>query len=73
MTYFNRRWRLVLALALIGAQSAIVAVGLWAPRVSPGYRSLFIDKTMMTTPYSDHAFIWPGPDVVPETAVRSNS
>ena len=73
MRFLQRNWRLLLAAGLIGAQALVVAVGLWAPNVSPGYRSLFIDKTMMTTPYSDHAFVWPGPDLVPETAVPSNS
>jgi hypothetical protein len=62
-------WRLALAIGLIGAQAGIVAVGLFAPRVSPGYRALFIDKTMMTEPYDGHTFVWPGPDRVPETAV----
>jgi hypothetical protein len=36
---------LVLALVLFVAQAAIVAVGLFAPNVSPQYRAVFIDKT----------------------------
>jgi len=62
-------WRLMLAATLIAAQAAILALGLFHARVSPGYRALFIDHTMMTVPYEDHTFIWPGPDTVPETAV----
>jgi hypothetical protein len=35
----------VLALVLFAAQAAIVAVGLFAPDVSPQYRAFFIEKT----------------------------
>ncbi len=69
MLHILRHWRLTLAVTLMALQAGIVAVGLFAPRVSAGYRALFIDKTMMNVPYDDHTFVWPGPDVVPETAV----
>jgi len=65
----RHHWKLALAMLLILAQAGILGLGLFAPRVSAGYRALFIDKTMMTEPYQAHTFIWPGPDRVPETAV----
>ena len=34
-----------LALALFVAQATIVAIGLFAPHVTPQYRAFFIDKT----------------------------
>lgn len=40
---------LVLAVLLFAAQAAIVAVGLFAPDVSPQYRAFFIDRS--TTPW----------------------
>ena len=62
-------WRLTLAATLIAAQATILALGLFHAQVSPGYRSLFIDHTMMNVPYEDHTFVWPGPEQVPETTV----
>lgn len=62
-------WRLALALGLIGLQAAILGVGLWAPRVSPGYRALFIDKTLRGMPFGDHSVIWPDRVQVPEMNV----
>jgi hypothetical protein len=65
-------WRLSLALLLLAAQALLLGLGLFDARVSPGYRALFIDHTMMTSPYESHSFVWPGPAVVPEMAVPSH-
>jgi hypothetical protein len=73
MRAIHTYWRLMLAVTLLALQASVLAVGLFAPRVSPGYRALFIDHTMMTVPYDDHTFIWPGPDLVPETGIRPGS
>ncbi len=62
-------WRLILAAALITAQAVVLALGLFDAQVSPGYRALFIDHTMMKGPYESHTFVWPGADTVPEMAV----
>ena len=37
--------RLILALMLIAAQTLILGLGLFAPRVSPEYRAFFLDHT----------------------------
>jgi len=36
---------LLLAIFLLAAQATIVALGLFAPRVSPEYRAFFIEHT----------------------------
>jgi hypothetical protein len=41
----NSHLRLLLAVTLLAAQAAIVALALFAPRVSPEYRAFFIDHT----------------------------
>ena len=41
----SARARLILALILLIAQAAIVALALFAPRVSTAYRAYFLDHT----------------------------
>jgi hypothetical protein len=60
MGRFRTSWKLAVAAVLMVLQAGILAIGLFAPRVSPGYRAFFIDHS------SD---IWPAPKLVPETSV----
>ncbi len=57
-------WKLAAALVLMALQAGILAIGLFAPRVSPGYRAFFIDHTSAT---------WPAPKLVPETSVATGA
>ncbi len=59
MRAFAASWRLVLAVALIALQAAVLAVGLFAPDVSPGYRAFFIDHSTTELP---------SPATAPETS-----
>ncbi len=43
-------FKLLLGLALIALQAAIVALGLFFPRVDATYRAYFIDQTLETWP-----------------------
>jgi hypothetical protein len=58
-------WKLPLAILLMGAQACILVIGLFGARVSDGYRAYFITHTTPRV-YMQ----WPGPDTVPETAIR---
>ncbi len=68
MTLPHRSWKLALACLIGAAQAAILAVGLFHPSVSPGYRAYFIDHTIR-----HRTDWWPGPDIVPETALAPTS
>jgi len=43
--HLSARTRLILACAVLAAQAIILALSLFAPRVSPEYRAFFIEHT----------------------------
>lgn len=65
MISFRHTWRLTLCCGLVAAQATILALGLFHPRTSPGFRAYFIDRTVPLV-----GEWWPGPEEVPETAIR---
>jgi hypothetical protein len=65
MISFRHTWRLTLGCVLVVAQAGILALGLFHPRTSPGFRAYFIDRTVPLV-----GEWWPGPAEVPETAIR---
>jgi hypothetical protein len=68
MSLIRRSWRLALFCLLVAMQASVLAIGLFRPSVSPGYRAYFIDHTM-----AHRTDWWPGPDIVPETALQPTS